>query len=169
MSARNSSANIRRLRRWSRTGPMTRSSSLQRGGHDPQKVYNAYKRAVDHKGGPTVILAKTIKGYGLGSAQARNATHQEKKMTDEALTAFRSRFEIPIPDKAAQEGCALSPAGRQPGDSVHAGAAQSAGRVHAQARRPQGCARIRGPGPGILSRNRWKARKAAQSRPPWAS
>ena len=116
---------------------------LQRGGLDPQKVYNAYKRAVDHKGGPTVILAKTVKGYGLGSAQARNATHQEKKMTDEALTAFRSRFEIPIPDKAAQEGCALSSAGRQPGNSIHAGAAQRAGRLHAQARRPEGCARLR--------------------------
>jgi pyruvate dehydrogenase E1 component len=82
---------------------------LQRGGLDPQKVYNAYKRAVEHKGSPTVILAKTIKGYGLGSAQARNATHQEKKMTDEALTAFRSRFEIPIPDKAAKEGAPYRP------------------------------------------------------------
>jgi pyruvate dehydrogenase E1 component len=82
---------------------------LQRGGLDPQKVYNAYKRALEHKGGPTVILAKTIKGYGLGSAQARNATHQEKKMTDEALTAFRSRFEIPIPDKAAKEGALYRP------------------------------------------------------------
>ena len=82
---------------------------LQRGGLDPQKVYNAYKRAVEHKGGPTVILAKTIKGYGLGSAQARNATHQEKKMTDEALSAFRLRFEIPIPDKAAKEGVPYRP------------------------------------------------------------
>jgi pyruvate dehydrogenase E1 component len=82
---------------------------LQRGGLDPQKVYNAYKRAVEHKSGPTVILAKTIKGYGLGSAQARNATHQEKKMTDEALTAFRSRFEIPIPDKAAKDGSPYRP------------------------------------------------------------
>src|SRR5882672_121761 len=82
---------------------------LQRGGLDPQKVFNAYKRAVEHKGGPTVILAKTIKGYGLGSAQARNATHQEKKMTDEALSAFRLRFEIPIPDKAAKEGVPYRP------------------------------------------------------------
>src|SRR5438309_1149983 len=82
---------------------------LHRGGHDPQKVYNAYKRAVEHQGGPTVILAKTVKGYGLGSAQARNATHQEKKMTDEALAAFRSRFEIPIPDKAATEGSLYRP------------------------------------------------------------
>ncbi|HKF23769.1 MAG TPA: pyruvate dehydrogenase (acetyl-transferring), homodimeric type [Candidatus Angelobacter sp.] len=82
---------------------------LQRGGLDPQKVYNAYKRAVEHTGGPTVILAKTIKGYGLGSAQARNATHQEKKMTDEALLAFRSRFDIPIPERAAREGSLYRP------------------------------------------------------------
>jgi pyruvate dehydrogenase E1 component len=87
---------------------------LQRGGLDPQKVYNAYKRAVEHTGQPTVILAKTIKGYGLGSAQARNATHQEKKMTDEALTAFRQRFEIPIPEKAAKEGLPYKPADDSP-------------------------------------------------------
>jgi pyruvate dehydrogenase E1 component len=87
---------------------------LQRGGLDPQKVYNAYKRATEHKGGPTVILAKTIKGYGLGSAQARNATHQEKKMTDEALAAFRSRFEIPIPDKAAKDGSLYRPSDDSP-------------------------------------------------------
>src|ERR1700685_2105757 len=56
---------------------------LHRGGHDPVKVYNAYKRAVEHKGGPTVVLAMTVKGYGLGTAQSRNATHSEKKLTDE--------------------------------------------------------------------------------------
>jgi len=77
---------------------------LTRGGHDPQKVYNAYKRAVEHQGSPTVILAHTVKGYGLGSAEARNATHQEKKLADQALTAFRSRFDIPIPEIAATEG-----------------------------------------------------------------
>jgi len=77
---------------------------LTRGGHDPQKVYNAYKRAVEHEGSPTVILAHTVKGYGLGSAEARNATHQEKKLADQALTAFRSRFEIPVPEMAAKEG-----------------------------------------------------------------
>src|SRR5271169_2876696 len=77
---------------------------LTRGGHDPQKVYNAYKRAVEHEGSPTVILAHTVKGYGLGSAEARNATHQEKKLDDQALTAFRSRFEIPVPEMAAKEG-----------------------------------------------------------------
>src|ERR1022692_3576556 len=77
---------------------------LHRGGHDPVKVYNAYKRAIEYHGGPTVILAKTVKGYGLGSAEARNATHQEKKLSEEALTAFRSRFAIPIPEEAAREG-----------------------------------------------------------------
>jgi pyruvate dehydrogenase E1 component len=87
---------------------------LQRGGLDPQKVYNAYKRAVEHTGGPTIILAKTIKGYGLGSAQARNATHQEKKMTDDALTSFVQRFEIPIPQKAAKEGSLYRPADDAP-------------------------------------------------------
>ncbi len=87
---------------------------LHRGGHDPQKVYNAYKRAVEHKGGPTVILAKTVKGYGLGSAQARNATHQEKKLSDEALAAFRSRFEIPIPEQAAHDGSLYRPADDSP-------------------------------------------------------
>ena len=77
---------------------------LSRGGHDPQKVYNAYKRAVEYRGGPAVILAHTVKGYGLGSAEARNATHQEKKLADQALTAFRSRFAIPVPEMAAKEG-----------------------------------------------------------------
>ncbi|MBZ5511239.1 MAG: pyruvate dehydrogenase (acetyl-transferring), homodimeric type [Acidobacteriia bacterium] len=84
-------------------------TSLRLGGHDPQKIYNAYKRAVEHKNGPTVILAKTIKGYGLGSAEARNATHQEKKLNDEQLAAFRKRFEIPIPEEAANEGTFYRP------------------------------------------------------------
>jgi pyruvate dehydrogenase E1 component len=87
---------------------------LSRGGHDPQKVYNAYKRAVEHNGGPTVILAHTVKGYGLGSAEARNATHQEKKLADQALSAFRSRFEIPIPEEAAKEGSLYRPADDSP-------------------------------------------------------
>jgi pyruvate dehydrogenase E1 component len=82
---------------------------LHRGGHDPQKVYNAYKRATEHQGGPTVILAKTVKGYGLGSAEARNATHQEKKLSEEALASFVSRFEIPIPEQAAHAGSFYKP------------------------------------------------------------
>jgi len=75
---------------------------LHRGGHDPAKIYNAYKRAMEHKGGPTVILAKTIKGYGLGSAQARNATHSEKKLSDESLVQFVHTFDIPLPEGAVK-------------------------------------------------------------------
>ena len=69
------------------------------GGHDPVKVYNAYRAAMDHKGAPTVILARTIKGYGLGEAgEGKNITHQQKKMNEEELRAFRTRFGIPISD-----------------------------------------------------------------------
>ena len=69
------------------------------GGHDPIKVYNAYKAAVDFKGAPTVVLARTIKGYGLGEAgEGKNITHQQKKMNEEELRAFRTRFGIPISD-----------------------------------------------------------------------
>jgi len=87
---------------------------LHRGGHDPKKVYNAYKKAMETKGVPTVILAKTVKGYGLGSAEARNATHGEKKLSDEALAAFRTRFEIPIPDQEAHDGSFYKPAEDSP-------------------------------------------------------
>ena len=73
---------------------------LSRGGHDPVKVYNAYKAAVEHKNSPTVILAQTIKGYGLGEAgEGRNITHQQKKLNEEELKQFRSRFGIPVPDE----------------------------------------------------------------------
>ncbi len=70
---------------------------LVRGGHDPRKVYAAYKAAVEHKGGPTVILAKTVKGYGLGEAgEGRNISHQQKKMNEKELREFRARFDVPI-------------------------------------------------------------------------
>jgi pyruvate dehydrogenase E1 component len=73
--------------------------TLRQGGHDPRKVYAAYKAAVDHTGSPTVILARTIKGYGLGeSGEGRNITHQQKKLNEEELREFRSRFGIPIND-----------------------------------------------------------------------
>lgn len=73
---------------------------LRLGGHDPQKVYAAYRSAVSHKGSPTVILARTIKGYGLGEAgEGKNITHQQKKLNEEELREFRSRFGIPISDK----------------------------------------------------------------------
>ncbi len=72
---------------------------LRLGGHDPLKVYAAYKAATEHKGQPTVILARTIKGYGLGEGgEGKNITHQQKKLNEEELRAFRSRFGIPISD-----------------------------------------------------------------------
>jgi pyruvate dehydrogenase E1 component len=73
---------------------------LRLGGHDPRKVYAAYKAAVEHKGGPTVILARTIKGYGLGEAgEGKNVTHQQKKLNEDELREFRSRFGIPMNDE----------------------------------------------------------------------
>lgn len=73
---------------------------LNRGGHDPHKVYAAYAAAVAHKGQPTVILAKTVKGYGMGeSGEGQNTTHQQKKMADASLIAFRDRFRIPLTDE----------------------------------------------------------------------
>ncbi len=73
---------------------------LNRGGHDPYKVYAAYKQAVDHKGQPTVILTKTVKGYGMGPAgEGQNATHSQKKMNIEALSTFAKRFNIPLTDE----------------------------------------------------------------------
>src|SRR5579875_1536607 len=87
---------------------------LHRGGHDPLKIYNAYKRALEHKGGPTVILAKTVKGYGLASAQARNATHSEKKLTDEGLSAFVKQFDIPLPENAAKDADFYRPESNDP-------------------------------------------------------
>jgi pyruvate dehydrogenase E1 component len=72
-------------------------AKLKRGGHDPGKVYNAYLRARQTKGMPTVILAKTVKGYGLGEAgEGKNITHQQKKLNEEELEKFRERFDIPI-------------------------------------------------------------------------
>ena len=88
---------------------------LRLGGHDPRKVYAAYKAAVQHKGGPTVILARTIKGYGLGEAgEGKNVTHQQKKLNEEELKEFRSRFGIPLND----EDCATVPFYRPAEDSI---------------------------------------------------
>ena len=87
---------------------------LRLGGHDPSKVYNAYKSAIEHKGQPTVILARTIKGYGLGEAgEGKNITHQQKKMNESDLRLFRTRFGIPISD----EDIADAPFYRPPDDS----------------------------------------------------
>ena len=85
------------------------------GGHDPIKIYNAYKSAVEHRGAPTVILARTIKGYGLGEAgEGKNITHQQKKMNEEELRAFRTRFGIPLSD----DDVARTPFYRPAEDSV---------------------------------------------------
>jgi pyruvate dehydrogenase E1 component len=83
---------------------------LKRGGHDYRKVYAAFKSATDHKGQPTVILAKTIKGYGLGpSFEGRNATHQMKKLSLDNLKDFRDAMQIPITDAVLEENPYLPP------------------------------------------------------------
>ena len=88
---------------------------LRLGGHDPVKVYNGFKAATEHTGQPTVILARTIKGYGLGEAgEGKNITHQQKKMNESDLRSFRTRFGIPISD----EDIAEAPFYRPPDDSV---------------------------------------------------
>jgi pyruvate dehydrogenase E1 component len=85
---------------------------MRRGGHDPKKVYNAYERAVRHKEFPTVILAQTIKGYGLGEAgEGRNVTHQQKKLNENELKQFRSRFGIPISDEEIEKAPFYRPDG----------------------------------------------------------
>jgi len=88
---------------------------LNRGGHDPHKVYAAYAAAVKHKGQPTVILAKTVKGYGMGAVgEGKNIAHQQKKMPIEALKQFRDRFNIPIADDKLGELPYFKPAADSP-------------------------------------------------------
>ncbi|WP_434650038.1 pyruvate dehydrogenase (acetyl-transferring), homodimeric type [Pseudomonas sp. D1-2] len=99
---------------------------LSRGGHDPEKVYNAYAAAMRHTGGPTVILAKTVKGFGMGEAgEGQNINHQLKKMGDEAVKAFRDRFALALTDDQLGDMPYLKPAT----DSVEA--------LYLQARRTQ--------------------------------
>ncbi|AEC19556.1 pyruvate dehydrogenase subunit E1 [Pusillimonas sp. T7-7] len=88
---------------------------LNRGGHDPYKVYAAFKAATDHAGQPTVILAKTIKGYGMGHVgQAKNPTHQQKKLDIDAVREFRDRFNIPVPDDKLEQLPYFKPADDSP-------------------------------------------------------
>jgi pyruvate dehydrogenase E1 component len=88
---------------------------LTLGGHDPVKVYTAYKAAVDHRGQPTVILARTIKGYGIGEAgEGKNITHQQKKLNEEELRAFRARFGIPISDDEVADAPFYRPSDNSP-------------------------------------------------------
>ncbi|MFZ1386023.1 MAG: pyruvate dehydrogenase (acetyl-transferring), homodimeric type [Thiolinea sp.] len=84
---------------------------LNRGGHDPHKVYAAYYSAVNHENQPTVILAHTVKGYGMGAAgEGQNRTHQQKKLTNEEMIAFKNRFNIPLSDEDAAEAKYYRPA-----------------------------------------------------------
>jgi pyruvate dehydrogenase E1 component len=88
---------------------------LNRGGHDPHKVYAAYAAATSHKGQPSVILAKTVKGYGMGDAgEGQNITHQQKSMDIEALKQFRTRFDLPISDKDVEDLKFYKPADDSP-------------------------------------------------------
>jgi pyruvate dehydrogenase E1 component len=88
---------------------------LNRGGHDPQKVYAAYARAVKHRGQPTVILAKTVKGYGMGEAgEGMNITHQQKKVGENALKVFRDRYRIPVSDEELEHVPFYKPAENSP-------------------------------------------------------
>jgi pyruvate dehydrogenase E1 component len=90
-------------------------SRMRLGGHDPIKVHAAYKAAIEHKGAPTIILAKTIKGYGLGEAgEGKNITHQQKKLNEDELRIFRSRFGIPIPDEELHDAPFYRPADDSP-------------------------------------------------------
>jgi pyruvate dehydrogenase E1 component len=88
---------------------------LTLGGHDPVKVYNAFKAAVEHKDAPTVILARTIKGYGLGEAgEGKNITHQQKKLSEDDLRAVRERFAIPVPEEKLSEAPYYRPDDKSP-------------------------------------------------------
>ena len=88
---------------------------LNRGGHDPHKLFSAYHEAVNHKGQPTVILAKTVKGYGMGeSGEGTNATHQQKKMDMESLLKMRDRFRIPLTDEQVENLEYVKPADDSP-------------------------------------------------------
>ena len=101
---------------------------LKRGGHDPRKVYAAYMAATAHKGAPTVILAKTVKGYGLGEAgEGRNISHQQKKLNEKELREFRARFHIPISDEAIAETPFYRPAADSPETKYLLGRRQSLG------------------------------------------
>ncbi|HYG87776.1 MAG TPA: pyruvate dehydrogenase (acetyl-transferring), homodimeric type [Azospirillum sp.] len=113
--------------------------NLNRGGHDPQKIYAAYAAAVKHQGQPTVILAKTIKGYGMGEAgEGQNITHQQKKMGEATLKEFRDRFSLPISDEQLKEIPFLRfPDGSQEWEYLRARRAALGGSLLARRRRSQ--------------------------------
>ena len=138
-------------------------TKLRRGGHDYRKLYAAYKAATEHQGAPTVILAKTVKGWTLGpGVEGRNITHQAKKLSEAELRVFRDRLELPIPD-AEDRGRALLPPGpRLRGGPVPPGAPPRARRPAAAARRP-GAGPCRPPAADVGRRVRRRARRPAVS------
>ena len=144
---------------------------LHRGGHDPAKIYNAYKRAIEHVGGPTVILAKTVKGYGMGTAQARNATHSEKKLQDEGLAAFVKRFDIPVPEQAAKDGAFYRPEPSAPElQYMQSRRQELGGYLPSASSRPSPTAPPTSRPPRLTSsRTGSPAPRAVPSPPPWAS
>ena len=104
--------------------------ALRRGGHDYRKLYAAYHTATQPNGAPTVILAKTVKGWTLGSSvEARNITHQAKKLNEQELRVFRDRLELPIPDEHAEGRALLPPRSGLARDPLPAGAPRRAGRT----------------------------------------
>ena len=113
---------------------------LPRGGHDYRKVYAAFDAATKHVGQPTVILAKTVKGWTIEALEGRNATHQMKKLTLDNAKKFRDRLYLPISDRDIDESYeqkrhlpAVPPRRGRTGDRVHARAPQAARRLAAQA------------------------------------
>jgi pyruvate dehydrogenase E1 component len=112
---------------------------LNRGGHDPHKVYAAYHAAVNHQGQPTVILAKTIKGFGMGEAgEAQNITHQQKKMGTTSLMAFRDRFHLPLTDEQLEKLEYIKPADDTPEmQYLHARRAELGGNLPGRRRKAE--------------------------------
>ena len=142
-------------------------AKLRRGGHDYRKLYAAYKAATEFKGAPTVILAKTVKGWTLGpGVEARNITHQAKKLSEKELVVFRDRLQLPIPDDEAQGRAVLPPGSEVGGGRVPARATQGARRRDPQAGRPRQAAA----GPAARGRRRVRRRAARRRcRPRWSS
>ncbi len=141
---------------------------LNRGGHDPRKVYAAYAAAISHKGQPTVILAKTVKGFGLGKGgEGQMVAHQQKKLSEEDLRAFRDRFNIPVSDQDLGEPAVpQARRGRRRG-ALPARAPRGARRLPADPA-PQ-CAAARRFRRSRHSHRSWRAPASARSRPPWRS
>ena len=146
--------------------------SLKRGGHDYRKLYAAYKAATEHTGQPTVILAKTIKGWTLGSHfEGRNATHQMKKLTLDDLKGFRDRLYLDIPDSALEDDptAALLPPGRglrRDRSTCWSGARRSAATCPSAAHQRQAAGAARRPASTTTSS---AARASRRSPPRWPS